>query len=110
MSKCTARNLEFLKSISKCNKLSRKESLTSCSNDNIKAISEIALNTLKGNLKLTPLQIRQLKKQKKRSSTSKQDIISKGEAEAPYSTGWVFTVPHSSIFISSWIICWENYR
>jgi hypothetical protein len=65
MSKCTARNLEFLKSISKCNELSRKQSLTSCSNDSIKAISEIALNTLKGNLKLTPLQIRQLKKHKK---------------------------------------------
>jgi hypothetical protein len=52
MSRCTERNLNFLKHLAKSKKNDRVKLLRCCTNDNIKAVSEIALNTLKGNLNL----------------------------------------------------------
>jgi hypothetical protein len=62
MSRCTERNQNFLESIHNCKSLKRKKIISSCSSDNIKALSELALNTLKGNLKVKPFQLKQLRK------------------------------------------------
>lgn len=43
----------------------RKDILAHCSPDFLKTLCEIALNILKGNIKLTPSQHRKLKKQRK---------------------------------------------
>jgi hypothetical protein len=62
MSKCTSRNAKFLKDLATAHHQKRKKIINSCSDDNINALSEIAYNTLRGNLKLTPLQLKKLKK------------------------------------------------
>lgn len=88
MSHCTQRNQTFLQQVLKSNPIKRKKLIKTSSIDNINALSEIALNTLKGNLKLTPLEIKKLKRHRKhirkiakRSISAKQKrniLIQKG--------------------------------
>jgi len=62
MSKCTERNLCFLKDIHKHKGKKKKNLLIKASKDNIDSISEIASNVLKGNLKLNELNKVKLRK------------------------------------------------
>lgn len=64
MSNRVKRNLALLKLLLQSSPQQRKAILCSASDDLIAAISEIALNTLKGNIPLTPYQIRVLKKRR----------------------------------------------
>jgi len=52
----------FLKLVAKSTGRKRKQILNTCSNDSIKALSEIAHNTLKGILKVNPTNLKKLKK------------------------------------------------
>jgi len=74
MSKCTERNLNFIKNIYKCKGDKRKKLISTATKDNIDSISEIALNTLKGNV---PIQLNSLKKLK-RHANSVRKISRKG--------------------------------
>ena len=67
MSARVKRNLAVLKHLIKAPPRQRKAILCTASDDLIAAISEIALNTLKGNIPLSPQQVRVLRK--------KQDLI-----------------------------------
>jgi hypothetical protein len=64
MSKCTARNLQFLQSLSKAHHVKRKRIISTCNEDNINALAEIAWNTLRGNLSFNPSQLSKLRKHK----------------------------------------------
>ncbi|DAC80299.1 TPA_asm: gasderminX [Terrapene box turtle adintovirus] len=64
MSSCVKRNLGLLKLLSKSSPQQRRAILCSASDDLVAAISEIALNTLKGNVPLTQNQVRVLKKKR----------------------------------------------
>lgn len=62
MSKCTIRNINFLKSIKKCKKCDLEDLFRKASKDNIKCLTEIARNTLKGNIPYNKAAIAKLKK------------------------------------------------
>jgi len=64
MSSCVGRNCGFLKSVAKSSKSQRRKLINGASADNIKAVAEIALNTLRGNVHLTPAQKTKLKRYK----------------------------------------------
>ena len=64
MSECIRRNLPLLKLLIKAPLRQRKAILCAASDDLVTAISEIALNTLKGKIALTPHQVRVLKKKR----------------------------------------------
>jgi hypothetical protein len=64
MEKCTSRNGKFFKDLATVHHRKRRKVIHSCSDDNINALSEILYNTLRGNLKHTPLQLTKLKKHK----------------------------------------------
>jgi len=59
------RNAPLLRALYHATPQKRKDILSHCSPDFLKALCEIALNILKGNIKLSPSQYRSLKKQKK---------------------------------------------
>lgn len=63
MSKCTQRQLEHLKLISKSKK--KSDILKNCSNDTIKSLCECVLNTIFGNVPLTKNQKNRLLPYKK---------------------------------------------
>jgi len=56
------RNSQFLKQLHSCKRGSRSTIIRKASNDNIDALSEVALNTLLGNIPLNQHQRRVLKK------------------------------------------------
>ena len=62
MSHCLKSNLSLLEVLIQSSPRKKKAILCSASDDLIKVISEIVLNTLKGNIPLTPHQICVLKK------------------------------------------------
>lgn len=64
MSHCTRRNHSFLELIRTCKPKKRKQLINGATADNIKALSEIAHNTLKGNLKLPEPILKKLKRHK----------------------------------------------
>ena len=87
MSKCTERNIDFLKKIHKSSKSRRNSFINNCSSDNIAAISEIAHNLLKGNLELSKKDLNKLKRYKgkirklasqRTSTNNKKKIIQQG--------------------------------
>jgi len=77
------RNCSFLKSLVKCRKSRRLNLIKGASTDNINAISEVALNTLKGNVPLNYQQKKRLQRFKaklrqlaqKRLSTKKRKFL-----------------------------------
>jgi hypothetical protein len=77
------RNFKFLQNLVKCGKGKRKCLINSASTDNINAISEAALNTLRGNIPLNKRQKSKLKKYKskirslakRRLSTKKRKLL-----------------------------------
>lgn len=64
MSSRVKRNLALLKLLITVPPRQRKAILCSASDDLVAAISEIALNTLKGNIPLSPQQVRVLRKRR----------------------------------------------
>jgi len=64
MSDCTKRNEEFLRQLKTKKIEKRQELINSASLDNLTALSEIAHNTLKGNIPLKEHQKRKLKKER----------------------------------------------
>ena len=64
MSARVKRNLALLKHLIKTPPRQRKAILCAASDDLVAAISEIALNTLKGNIPLSPQQVRVLRKKR----------------------------------------------
>ena len=62
MPQCVVRNQEFLKQLHSSKAVHRTKLIKKASKDNIDAISEVALNTLRGNIPLNPKQKRELKK------------------------------------------------
>lgn len=64
MSGRVKRNLALLKLLVKMTPPQRKAFLCTASNDLVAAISEIALNALKGNIPLSPHQVRVLRKRR----------------------------------------------
>ena len=65
MSDRVRRNIDFLNVLAKCNKKQRQAILEHCDKDWILALSEIAINVLKGIVKLTPAQKAKLNRFKK---------------------------------------------
>ena len=65
MSDRVRRNIDFLNVLAKCNKKQRQAILEHCDKDLILALSEIAINVLKGIVKLTPAQKAKLNRFKK---------------------------------------------
>ena len=65
MSERIRRNIDFLSVLAKCNKKQRKALIEHCDKDLILALSEIAINVLKGIVKLTPAQRAKLNRFKK---------------------------------------------
>lgn len=62
MSKCTLRNVEFLKKLSKCNKATRDKLIVAANKDQLHCLTEIAYNTIKGKLKHDHVSVKKLKK------------------------------------------------
>jgi len=62
MSKCTRRNLDFLKTVLKSKSVKRKNLLLNATKDNIHCLSEIAHNTCKGNIPYKRTALKRLKK------------------------------------------------
>ena len=80
MSARLRRNLALLKMLATASPQQRKAILCSASDDLVAAISEIALNTLKGNVPISERQFRLLKKKRqliKRLSNKRASIVSK---------------------------------
>jgi hypothetical protein len=83
MKSCLKKNLCFLKKLANCGKKKRDFLVENASRDNINAISEIALNTLHGNVPLTTKQKKSLYKHRstirklsnKRLSKKKKQIL-----------------------------------
>jgi hypothetical protein len=77
------RNHEFLKQLHSCKRGQRKKLLKAASKDNIDALSEVALNTLIGNIPLKSDDIRKLKRHREkirqlahhRTSSKKKKIL-----------------------------------
>lgn len=65
MSARIKRNVPLLRALYHATPQKRKDILGHCSPDFLKTLCEIALNILKGNIKLSPSQHRKLNKQKK---------------------------------------------
>lgn len=65
MSSRIKRNAPLLKALYQATPLKRKDILAHCSPDFIRALCEIALNLLKGNIPLSPSQYKKLKRQRK---------------------------------------------
>jgi len=62
MSKCTARNVDFLKGLVKCKKSKRNYLIDGATKDNIHSLTEIAHNTLKGNIRYKKSALKTLRK------------------------------------------------
>lgn len=65
MSKCTNRNIEFLRLLAKSRKTKRDQLLANATKDQIHCLTEIAHNTLKGNINFKNGPIKKLKKFRK---------------------------------------------
>jgi hypothetical protein len=77
MSERVRRNIDFLSVLAKCNKKQRKALIEHCDSDLIVTLSEIAINVLKGVVKLSPAQKAKLHRFKKhlRSLATRQTPI-----------------------------------
>lgn len=69
MSDRVKRNLDFLTVLAKCNKKQRKALLAHCDKDLVLTISEIAINVLKGIVKLSSSQKARLRRFRKQLRT-----------------------------------------
>lgn len=69
MSERVRRNLDFLTVLTKCNKKQRKSLLEHCDKDLLLTLSEIAINVLKGIVKLSPAQKARLRRFRKQLRT-----------------------------------------
>ena len=65
MSKLLEKNIEFLNSLSHCKCSKRRELLQNASRDNIKALCEVCLNLLLGNIQVNAEQIKKLRRHRK---------------------------------------------
>jgi len=93
MSKCIQRNIVFLQLLAKKRSKQRALILDKASYDNIKCLSEISHNLLKGNLKVSAKIIKKLKKfkdilralgEKKTSLKTKKKLLLKSNSYLPY--------------------------
>lgn len=64
MSKLLTRNLSFLNSLSKATPKEQSKIISEATEDNIRALSEVVLNILNGNLKISSQSKTELKKYK----------------------------------------------
>ena len=69
MSDRMKRNMDFLTVLARCNKKQRQAILEHCDKDLILVICELAINTLKGVVKLTPSQKARLRRFRKQLRT-----------------------------------------
>ena len=93
MSSCVRRNLDFLKIISEAKPKARYKIIKACSTDNLKALTEIAYNTVHGIVKLKAdqkhrlkrhrIKIKNLAKLKKSFKTKKAELL-KGAGFLPH--------------------------
>jgi|GEM_PF-7030264 len=83
MAECVIRNKGFLNRVHKCKNKERKTLIKNASRDNIDALSEIALNTLLGNVPLKTEEKQKLKRHRdkirklahRKTSTKKKKIL-----------------------------------
>lgn len=93
MSRCTLRNLDFLKSLCKRN---RRKHLRKASSDNIRSLTEIAHNAIKGNITYSTKAKAKLKRFKKhiRKLAERKHSVAKKKSSLIQNGGFLpFLIP-----------------